>query len=163
LTAVLSQLETRQDLFSSAQERDFLLKALSGIQGKMKMTWEDDYLAKGELHGSSAPFWRSRKPILKGIGFNFDYSDEEGLSRDLKTGRLIGSSTGGVPILREGDLLVTSGLDGVFPPGLRVGIVSKLKPLKQGSYAYELEARPVAAHLNDLQTLFILPSLSAEE
>ncbi len=30
------------------------------------------------------------------------------------------------------------------------------------SYAYEIEVRPAAHCLNDLRTLFILPSLSAE-
>jgi cell shape-determining protein MreC len=112
---------------------------------------EDGYLAKGEVHGSSAPFWRSRGPILKGVGFNYDYPDEEGRARDLK---------GPVPILKEGDFLLTSGLDGVFPPGLRVGTVSWIAPLKEGSYAYEIEVRPAASNLNDLQTVFILPALS---
>lgn len=112
---------------------------------------EDGYLAKGEVHGSSSPFWRSRSPLLKGIGFNYDYPDDEGHSRDLK---------GPVPILKEGDALLTSGLDGVFPPGLHVGTVSWVAPLKEGSYAYEIEVRPAAPNLNDLQTVFILPALS---
>jgi rod shape-determining protein MreC len=112
---------------------------------------EDGYLAKGEIHGSSAPFWRSRGPILKGVGFNYDYPDEEGHSRELK---------GPVPLLKEGDILLTSGLDGVFPPGLRVGFVSWIAPLKEGGYAYEIEVRPAVCNLNDLQTVFILPSLS---
>lgn len=112
---------------------------------------EDGYLAKGELHGSSAPFWRSRGPLLKGVGFNYDYPDEEGNSRDFK---------GPIPLLKEGDSLFTSGLDGVFPPGLLVGSVSWIAPLKEGSYAYELEVRPTISNLNDLQTVFILPSLS---
>lgn len=123
---------------------------------------EGAYLAKGEVQGSSAPFWRSRSPLLKGVGFNYDYPDEEGPSRDLKTGRVIGSSKGAEPIIKEGDLLVTSGLDGVFPPGLRVGIVSWVNSLKEGSYAYEIEAYPVAGNLNDLKTVFILPALSSE-
>ncbi|HSX10517.1 MAG TPA: rod shape-determining protein MreC [Chlamydiales bacterium] len=112
---------------------------------------EDGYLAKGEVHGSSAPFWRSRNPVLKGVGFNYDYADEEGGSRDLK---------GQVPLLKEGDSILTSGLDGVFPPGLRVGSISWVAPLKEGSYAYEIEVRPAAHNLNDLQTVFILPALS---
>ena len=87
--------------------------------------------------------------MLKGVGFNFDYPDEDGSSRDGK-----------VPILKEGDLLVTSGLDGVFPPGIRVGTVTSITPPKEGSYAYDIEVRPAADHLNDLETVFILPSLS---
>lgn len=128
----------------------------------MGKTGEEEYLAKGELHGSSAPFWRSRGISLKGIGFNFDYPDEEGPSRDLKNGRPTGNSAGAIPLLKEGDLLVTSGLDGVFPQGLLVATVSSIAPLKEGSYAYEIEARPLASNLNDLQAVFILPSLSSE-
>jgi cell shape-determining protein MreC len=110
---------------------------------------EDGYLAKGEIHGSSAPFWRARSPILKGVGFNYDYADEEGPARDLKNP---------LPLLKEGDTLLTSGLDGVFPPGLRVGSVSWIAPLQEGSFAYEIEVRPAASHLNDLQAVFILPA-----
>ncbi len=109
---------------------------------------EDGYLAKGELHGSSAPFWRSRSPVLKGVGFNYDYPDEEGRARELN---------GDVPLLKEGDALLTSGLDGVFPQGLSVGVVSWVAPLKPGSYAYDIEVRPAASNLNDLQTVFVLP------
>jgi len=107
-----------------------------------------EYLAKGELHGSGAPLWRSRSLSLQGIGFNFDCPDEEG------------SKQKEVPILREGDLLVTTGLDGVFPPDLMVGRVSKVYPMQVGGCAYEIEARPAATNLNDLDTLFVLPPRS---
>ena len=128
--------------------KEQLLAQLQGLKDKTGTGWEDGYLAKGEVHGSSAPFWRSRGPTLKGIGFNFDYPDEEGTRK------------GAVPILKEGDFLVTSGLDGVFPPGLHVGTVAWMKPAKEGSYAHEIEVRPAASHLNDLQTVFILPPRS---
>lgn len=149
LQALLTQVEKRADLFGSEQEKKELLSQLQNLQKRCGSGWDDGYLAKGEVHGSSAPFWRSRGPILKGVGFNFDYPDEDGASKDPK-----------VPILKEGDLLVTSGLDGVFPPGIRVGTVAQISPFKEGSYAYDIEVRPAATNLNDLQTLFILPSLS---
>lgn len=148
LQTLLNQLEKRTDLFATETERDRLLNELKSLKERTGTQWEDGYLAKGEIHGSSSPFWRSRSPTLKGIGFNFDYSDEY-TPKNLK-----------VPILKEGDLLVTSGLDGVFPLGLRVGTVTLLKAAKEGSYAREIEVRPAASHLNDLQTVFILPSMS---
>ncbi len=160
--SLLSRLEVRRDLFSSPEEKERFIAPLKGFASKIGTVWEDGYLAKGELHGSSTPFWRSRGQILKGVGFNFDYADEEGSARDLRTGRPIGISTGAIPILQEGDLLVTSGLDGVFPQGLLVATVTSIGSFKEGAYAYEIEAKPIANHLNDLQTLFILPSLSAE-
>lgn len=162
LNGLLSRLEAREDLFASSEERQALLTRLDGLKMKLDPALEESYLAKGELHGSSAPFWRSRGLVLSGVGFNYDYADEEGPARDLRTGRPVGSSLPAQPILKEGDLLVTSGLDGVFPAGLLTGTVSRIAPLKEGSYAYEIEVRPAAYCLNDLRTLFILPSLSAD-
>lgn len=106
---------------------------------------EDGYMAKGEVHGSSTPFWRSRSPTLKGIGFHHDHAEK------------IQDRT--IPLLKEGDLLVTSGLDGVFPPDLCVGTVCWIDPLEEGGYAYNIEVRPAVNHLNDLQTVFILPAV----
>lgn len=150
LNGLSKQIEKRDDLFPSAAEKESFLSQVKSLAKSTGVQWEDGYLAKGEVHGSSAPFWRSRGPTLRGIGFNFDYPDDEGPARELR---------GGVPILKEGDLLITSGLDGVFPPGLQVGTVAKIDPLKEGSYSYEIEVRPSASNLNDLQTLFILPPL----
>ena len=122
-----------------------LALSLEPFKERLKPVWEENYLAKGELRGSSAPFWRSRSPKLKGLGFNFDYEDEEGAPRKE------------IPILEEGDLLVTSGLDGVFPPDLLVARVTFVSDLKPGDYAYEIEASPIAFRLNDLGMLFVLP------
>ncbi len=152
LEGLLYHLEKRDDFFSTNLEKEQWISQLFSLKGRCGVSWEDGYLAKGEVHGSSAPFWRSRSPILKGIGFNYDYPDEEGSSCDLKSQ---------IPILKEGDLLVTSGLDGVFPSGLRVGTVMRVDPLKEGDYAYEIEVRPAVSNLNDLQTLFILPPLGS--
>lgn len=149
IEGLLGQVEKRADLFTTDAERGEFISKLRDLKGRCGTNWDDGYLAKGEIHGTSAPFWRSRNPVLKGVGFNFDYPDADGASRDGK-----------VPILKEGDLLVTSGLDGVFPPGIRVGTVTSITPPKEGSYAYDIEVRPSADHLNDLETVFILPSLS---
>lgn len=159
---LIQRLDLREDLFASSQEKEQIHQWLKGLQTKLGMNGEEGYLAKGELRGSSAPFWRSRGLTLKGIGFNFDYPDEEGPARELRTGRPVGATGPSVPILKEGDLLVTSGLDGVFPPGLFVATVSWVSPIKEGSYAYEIEAKPTATHLHDLQTLFVLPALRSE-
>jgi rod shape-determining protein MreC len=149
LHVLLQQLEKRDDLFSSQEEKEKLFASLNNLREKNGVCWEDGYLAKGEVHGSSAPFWRSRSPVLKGIGFHFDYLDKERISPDAK-----------IPILKEGDLLVTSGLDGIFPPGFPVGFVSSVDPIKEGGYFYNIEVKPAVNNLNDLRTVFILPSLS---
>jgi cell shape-determining protein MreC len=128
-------------------------KALSSIQEKLKLDGEDFYLAKGELKGSSLPFWKSKSPLLKGTGFNCDFPDALSPAAELTSKR---------PIIQKGDLLITSGLDGVFPAGLSVAIVEKVFPLPEGGYAYDLEAKPAASYLNDLSIVFILPPLSSD-
>ncbi len=77
------------------------------------------------------------------------FEDIDGPARDLKAG-----------ILRENDLLITSGLDGIFPPGLHVGRVINIKPLKPGGYSYDLEATPSAGDLADLTFVYVLPPVS---
>ncbi len=123
------------------------------------------YLAKGEIHGSGNPLWRSKKNVLKGSGFNYDYADEEGPARDLRTGRPLDSPVNApfIPILKVGDLLVTTGLDGVFPPDLLVAKVIKVYPLKEGDYFYELDAIPTAGDLDDLASVFVIPPISQDE
>ncbi len=115
------------------------------------------YLAKGELRGSIKPLWRTDQSLLHGIGFNYDFSDEKGSARDLRTGKPADKDKiAAMPIVRVGDLLVTSGLDGVFPEGLPVANVTKIYPLKEGDYYFELEAKPTVENLNDLPLVFVL-------
>lgn len=119
------------------------------------------YLAKGELHGSSSPLWRSRGQHLHGIGFNYDFADEEGPARDLHSGIPVKESDESlaIPILKVKDLLVTTGMDGVFPMGLHVAEVMHVYPLREGDYFYEIEAVPTAGNLNDLTVVYVMPPL----
>lgn len=146
---LLQHLERRKDL--AFEQKEVLLENLRSLKNCLSDSWEEAYLAKGEIRGSSASFWRSRAPLLKGVGFNFDYEDREGEARPLSPA-----------LLKEGDLLVTSGFDGVFPPDLLVGNVVKVQPLREGEYSYEIEVSPAAPRLNDIQILFVLPPLGGE-
>lgn len=148
LEALLEKLEGREDLFDSSLEKEHHISSLIELKAKMQVDTEDCYLAKGEIHGSSSTLWRSRSPILKGVGFNYEYADEEGPSRSLDG-----------EILKVGDLLVTTGLDGVFPPGIPVGSIIRTSELKQGSYCYSIDVRPTVSNINDLESLFILPPI----
>jgi cell shape-determining protein MreC len=124
-------------------------QTLQEFKQTLKVGWEDGYFAKGEISGTSAPYFRSLQPILKGIGFNCNFEDMDSPARDLKAG-----------ILRENDLLITSGLDGIFPPGLQVGRVINIKPLRPGGFSYDLEATPSAGDLADLTFVYVLPPVS---
>lgn len=113
-----------------------------GSKGK-----RDFYLAKGVVQGSSAPLWRSRTHTLKGFGFNFDMPDEEGKEKD------------NLPLIQKGDLLVTSGYDGVLPPDIEVGFVTSVESEKT-HHTYAIEVCPKIEDFNSLRTVFVLPPRS---
>jgi len=115
---------------------------------------EDLFLAKGELHGSSLPLWRARGQLLVGMGFNYDFADREGSSRNLRQQD--------PPLIQEGDLLVTSGLDGIFPPGLEVARVISVGLLREGETSYTLQAMSLVPNLDALDSLVVLPPLAEE-
>lgn len=145
-------------LFSSPEEKELLLSKLDHVRHKLLEEESSHFLAKGELHGASAPIWRSSGVLLKGIGFNCDYADEYGPARDLRRGTPYGKQqNSSFQLLLPHDLLVTTGMDGVFPPGLNVAEVVQVNPLKEGDYFYELSANPTAGNLDDLSLVFILP------
>ena len=116
-------------------------KPLAQLRERLAQPRELAYLAKGELAGAGT--------LLRGNGFNCDFADSLGPSRDLRSPDL----------LLPHDLLITSGLDGIFPPGLDVAWISRVEPLHEGSISYELDARPMAPQLNHLETVFVLPPL----
>jgi rod shape-determining protein MreC len=159
LDALMFSLELRQDLFPSAEEMRALNQHFDRLKQALLEQSGDFYLAKGEIHGTSHPLWRSRSQVLKGIGFNYDFSDDEGPARDLRSGEpyAISRKAEWIPLLKPGDLLVTTGLDGVFPPGFRVAIVSAVQTLKEGASSYEIEAISTAGNLDLLTHVFVLP------
>ncbi len=163
IKSLKDRLASREDLFSSLEEKKTFSSILSAMQEKLVREKKNWYLAKGELYGASHPLWKSKEPRLKGVGFQYSNPDVEGPSRELFSGKALDVSasekweTG--PLIQEGDLLVTTGMDGVFPAGLHVAIVSKVGPLKDGDYAYEIEAKPTAQNLEDLKVVFVMPPL----
>ena len=58
--------------------------------------------------------------------------------------------------IREGDLLVTSGLGGTFPPGYPVGVVDSLIRIPQGPFA-EVSAAPAASLGQVREVMLIWP------
>jgi cell shape-determining protein MreC len=144
LDMVIKSVETREDLFSEE-----VFTTLNCLKNVLHQEMPDQFLAKGEIYGSSSQLLRSHSQFLKGVGFNYDFADEESSPRDLRMGH----------ILREGDLLITSGLDGVFPPGLRVAFVLKVQQLREGATSYELEAKATAGNFHELTHVLILPAL----
>jgi cell shape-determining protein MreC len=123
------------------------------------------YFAKGELTGSASSQFRIHSEILRGIGFNYDFGDEENPPLDLRSGKEIQNLKKQVwiPLIKEGDLLVTTGMDGTFPKDLPVAHVTHVVSLKEGSPSYAIEARLCAGSLETLLEVTILPPLSLTE
>jgi rod shape-determining protein MreC len=136
-----------------------LTPSVRAIRTEEDQTW---YLAKGELRGSTAPKMRTKRNALKGTGFNYDFPDHEGPARDLRTGAVIQEREGNtppLPIIQPHDLLITTGMDGVFPPGLEVAAVTHVQMLKEGDYHYDIEAVPCCESFDRLTMVSILPPL----
>lgn len=161
LQILSGNIAVRNDLFKSSKEKKQFLNQLDELKKTLEHEESSLLLAKGEIQGRSHPLWRSQGQNLKGIGFNYDFSDEEGPARDLRTGKPLNAPEGmaSIPLIKENDLLVTTGLDGVFPPGLRVAQVTHVHLLREGDYYYELEAKPCAGNLDELSLVFVLPPL----
>ena len=130
-------------------------KELKEFYQKLNPSGVNFYLAKGELRGMRAPLFRCRHALLQGVGFNYDFDDEEGHARDLKSG-------GSIPLVQKGDILVTTGMDGIFPAGLRTGQVTKVFPLREGASAYELDALSLIENFDDISYVTVLPPLNSD-
>ena len=158
LNALLFSLEKNQN--SCSQEIQEAISALTRLKAQFIPVDQNTYLAKGELQGTGRPLWRSCGSFLKGTGFNYDFSDGEGLARDLRSGRTYEKARlSPIALLNVGDLLITTGLDGVFPAGLHVGVVSKIDVLQEGQCFYHLEAMATAGGFDELNFVCVLPAL----
>lgn len=160
IDAVLRGLQNRNDLGLSAQDQQEISVRLVQLKERLFKPVQEWRLAKGILLGSITASWRGLGSNLKGCGFNYDFSDQEGPARDLRTGKVIGNSDmPPLPLLKVNDLLVTTGMDGLFPSGLPVAEITKIHVIKEGSYTYEIEAKPIIDHLEELHYVYIIPPL----
>ncbi|MDN3508444.1 MAG: rod shape-determining protein MreC [Candidatus Neptunochlamydia sp.] len=141
------------------------LVALNNLLDRLQEDAPERFLAKGELMGSSSPLWRGRSEVLKGVGFNYDFADEEGPSLELRSGKPLDQLNNGnfTPLIDVGDLLVTTGMDGIFPKDIPVAQVTKIASLKEGSPSFDIEAQLCAGNLNNLLDVTVLPSLIDQE
>lgn len=158
IECLLRSLHHRQDLPLEQEEVTYLVKHLEKLKTSFSQNLSGWHLAKGIIQGAGHPLWRGMG-ILKGVGFNYDFADDEGPSRDLLTGKPEFGDGIPAPLIQMNDLLVTTGMDGVFPQGLKVAEVTKVFPLREGAYTYEIEAIPTVGNLDELQCVFVIPSI----
>ena len=62
-------------------------------------------------------------------------------------------------MIAAGDILISSGLDGVFPGGLPIAIVTAVDSLEEGAFSYTINARLLAGDLDEIEHVRVLPSL----
>lgn len=137
------------------------LLSLTNLLEALQQEKEEHFFAKGELIGSATPFCRINSETLRGLGFNYDFGDEESAPLELRSGKEIEklSDLSHTSLIEVGDLLITTGMDGTFPRDLPVAHVTYVAPLKEGSPSYEIEAKLCAGNLETLLEVSILPPL----
>jgi|GEM_PF-1330021 len=145
----------------SEKEKEVLQLLLEKMKNETAEKTPSNYLAKGELHGTGEPLWKVKSHRLIGVGFNYDFQDRYGESRDLRTGQIHDrdhehATSKNTPLIQVDDILVTSGLDGIFPEGLKVAQVLQIEPLQEGASSYEIQAEPLAKDLFDLENVIVL-------
>ena len=85
LNALIFSLEKSTNSTCSHEMQE-AISALTRLKAQFIPVDQNMYLAKGELQGTGRPLWRSCGSLLKGTGFNYDFSDKEGPARDLRSG-----------------------------------------------------------------------------
>lgn len=158
---LLHALNNQQFLEEKSDTRLSLLASLETLKVELLEKEATAFLAKGELCGAASGMWKNLSPYIRGRGFNYDFADSYGPARDLKSGRPQGEADG-VPIalIQNEDLLVTTGMDGVFPEGLHVASVTDVAPLREGAFHYEITARAAVVSLPALAEVEVLPPCS---
>ncbi|WP_213318846.1 rod shape-determining protein MreC [Chlamydiifrater volucris] len=138
---LVSSLETLPKACLEEKEKTNFTRLISEFSRSIYCEGEGPVF-RGILCGSGNPLWSREVDVLHGEGF---YSASE---------------KGGEETLVPGDILVTTGLDGIFPPGLLVAEVTKVFPLKEGSCTFSLEAKSLISGLERLDWVSILSPMS---
>lgn len=126
-----------------------LVKQLEQVCAEFKKEPLDSRpLAKGLVRGSGQ-LWNRRYNLLEGSGFNYTWVDSYLETKDPRA-----------KLVQEGDELVSSGLDGIFPQGLRVARVVKVQPEDPAQSIYRLQALPMISNFDDLSLVWVLPPFS---
>jgi len=149
---IQSAIEKYPNLMPSKKFSNALHKLLNCFVQKLPEE-EGVRLAKGELQGAVS---YGSPMLFRGVGFNYEYRDEYGERRDLRTGQKQIAEPK-IPLILPGDLLETSGFDGHFPRGLRVATVLSVSPLPEGATSYDILVKSEIPHFEDVEYVTIIP------
>jgi cell shape-determining protein MreC len=111
---------------------------------------QDRFYAVGEVYGAEySPFFAFHNSLV-GEGFHFQAKSKESTGFSNMEGfKEI--------VIKKGDLLETTGLDGIFPEGLKVAIVTDTSTSKFGRLTYEIKAKSLIANIHEIEYVQILP------
>lgn len=147
LTVVVEQLKRKGISLNSSQEISLLHSFLSRLEHNIFCKNKKYNLCRGILYGTGSPLWKKHKNLLKGQGFCF----QESLQED------------NFCLIKENDILVTTGIDGIFPAGLLVAKVTHVFEKKEGFYSYNLEAVPLIENFDDISHVLVLPPVEFDK
>jgi rod shape-determining protein MreC len=149
--ALLQSIELLKESFAKTHPSD--TQSLTNLEKAIEGSNLEGLYAKGELTGARGASFRTMDQTLLGTGFNLEFKDAEGEGINLH-------DKDKETLLQMNDTLVTTGLDAIFPANLRVARVTKIEPLKEGAYYYNLEAKPFVDLIYDLKHVEILAPIA---
>jgi len=146
---LLDCLELIKDIKYERKE-ELIAQLIQLIQG-LKLDGHDRYYALGEISGSEYSFLSKNRDQLVGTGFSL-----KGSYRQLQDDPSKGFQEIAV---MKGDLLVSTGKDGVIPAGLKVGWVVDVGKASMGKSTYAIRARSACRELHRLEYVQVLPPM----
>lgn len=141
--AVIERVSREEGAFGLSAQHSKCLQTLlqrmrRGLSEGLAAKGASWYFARGILQGSKGA-GLLRHSLVKGLGFTSSYAEEARIAL--------------------GDILVTTGLDGLFPAGLVVAEVVRIFPVEEGEPTFEFEARLSFQGWDSATALFVLPPL----
>ncbi|EPP34481.1 rod shape-determining MreC family protein [Chlamydia ibidis] len=133
---LINHIEKLSDVYILEKDKYEKIFQLEELESLIPCNEENTWLLRGTLSGRGGSLWQPEASILYGEGF---------------------FSSNGKTTLQIGDILVTTGLDGVFPPGLLVAKVLQIFPPNEGACCFKIEAQSLATDITQSHLLILPP------